>query len=88
MEGDDGGQIYRTCPVRHIAAGHERLNSPLRDIDEGQWKDASSASLHFEKLSVGQGVPDGLWVYLYLENLRERIQIVIDGCSNSINLTS
>ena len=43
MEGDYGGQIYFSCPVRHIRCTSKALEQLLKDLDDCQWADPGGA---------------------------------------------
>jgi hypothetical protein len=63
FEGDDGGQIYLVCPVRHITCSVETLQQLLVDLDQIEWAgndDPSMRRIYFESRAAGQGVPGGI----------------------------
>ena len=76
MEGDDGGQVYLTCPVRHIRCEETALRQLLEDVDALGWGDMSGAGMFYEILPVGSGVAggmhggvvvDGLWLHPWFD---------------------
>lgn len=88
MEGDDGGSIYLTCPVRLVRCDEAALRQLLLDLDEHDWNDPESTGLFYELLPVGSGVAggtgggvvaDGVWLHPELEakGLREHAEAVI-----------
>ncbi|HLL89198.1 MAG TPA: hypothetical protein VK324_07835 [Tepidisphaeraceae bacterium] len=88
MEGDYGGQIYFTCPVRHIRCTPNALKQLLDDLDESQWCDPGGAGLYYEVGASGSGVAggmgggaviDGVWLHRELEHLRSQVEEVIAG---------
>jgi hypothetical protein len=90
FEGDDGGTIYLTIPVREVACGEPALRQLLLDIDTMCWSDHSMASTVYEIVSVGAivaggmgggQVTDGLWLHPRVEALgmREDIRQVLKG---------
>src|SRR5262245_6018385 len=90
MEGDYGGQIYLTCPVRLVKCSGETLGHLLNDLDRLGWSDPSGAVLFFEVLPVGSGVGggmggglivEGVWLHRNLEklNIRFAVEAVIRG---------
>jgi hypothetical protein len=90
FEGDYGGAIYLTIPVREVACDEPALTNLLSDIDKMCWSDCSGALVVYEIVPVGGGVPggmgggrviDGLWLHPKVEALgmREDIQQVLNG---------
>ena len=81
LEGDYGGVIYATCPVRYLAASHDEISSLCkwleyefwggRQIGDGGW------AVHYEATKEGSGiwggmgggkVIDGLWTHHELDD--------------------
>ena len=94
MEGDYGGQIYFTCPVRHIHCDADTLSRLLTDLDALGWNDPEGSGLYFEFAAPGAGVAggmgggavcDGVWLHERLEHRRASIEAVVAGTSPSIN---
>jgi hypothetical protein len=90
FEGDDGGTIYLTIPVREVACGEATLRQLLFDIDAMCWSDTRGARVVYEVVPVGAAVAggmgggqviDGLWLHPRVEALgmREDFQQVLDG---------
>jgi hypothetical protein len=90
FEGDYGGTIYLTVPVRLIACDHLVLRDLLADIDTMCWADPSGARVLYERRPVGSGVAggmgggriiEGLWLHARLEALgvRDEIEAVLAG---------
>jgi len=88
MEGDYGGQIYLTCPVRLVRCTQAVLEQLLNDIDDYRWCDPSGAGLYFElgrtgtRVAGGMGggaIIDGVWLHELLKHLRPQVEAVIDG---------
>ena len=90
MEGDYGGSIYLTCPVRLVQCDEATLWQLLHDLDNHDWKDRDGAGLYFEVAALGSGIAggtgggvitDGVWLHPSLEKLglRERVEAVING---------
>jgi hypothetical protein len=90
MEGDYGGSIYLTCPVRHVHCDEATLRLLLRDLDEHDWKDPEGTRLYYERAPVGAGiaggtgggvVTDGVWLHPDLASLGlgPRVESVIAG---------
>jgi hypothetical protein len=90
LQGDEGGTIYLTCPVRLIRCDQRALKSLLGDLDKLEWNEPESAGLYFEHAPVGAGVvggmgggavTDGVWLHPRLEakGIREAVEAVIAG---------
>jgi hypothetical protein len=90
LEGDDGGQIYMTCPARLVACPEEGLRRLLHDLDRLAWRDPDSARVFFERLPVGAGawggmgggvISDGVWVHEQFAKLglERAIRDVVQG---------
>jgi hypothetical protein len=89
LQGDDGGQIYLTCPATKIKCSEADLRSLLEYLDSKAWKDASSASVRFEmcpslKVAGGMGgglVTDDVWLHPELrpKGLEESVRSFIYG---------
>jgi hypothetical protein len=76
MEGDYGGQIYLTCPIRYIRCGERELVQLFEDIDALGWHDLHGAGMFYEILAIGSGVAggmgggvvtDGLWLHPWFD---------------------
>jgi hypothetical protein len=92
FEGDHGGQIYLTCPMKYVKCSPDTLAMLLSDIDTLHWNEMDGSGLYYEEFEVDSGVCggmgggvaiDGLWVHdeLLEEGLYERIADVIIGKS-------
>jgi hypothetical protein len=90
MQGDDGGTIYLTIPVRKVSCGEASLNQLLADIDAMCWADLRMAHVFYEIVpsagvvagGMGGGrVVDGLWLHPKVERLgvRQDIEEVLLG---------
>jgi hypothetical protein len=90
MEGDEGGTIYLTVPIRKVSCGEVALNHLLSDIDAMCWAQLGTAQVFYEVLPIGGGVAggmgggrvgDGLWLHPKLERLsvRKEIEEVLQG---------
>jgi hypothetical protein len=96
FEGDYGGTIYLTIPVRHVACGETALKQLLFDIDAMYWSDTHGTRVVYEVVPVGAGVAggmggglvvDGLWLHPKIDALgmRDDIQQVLDGQRQEID---
>ncbi len=90
FEGDYGGTIYLTIPVREVTCGEAALKRLLLDIDTMCWSDTHGTRVVYETIPVGANVTGvmgggrivaGLWLHPKVETLgiREDIQQVLDG---------
>jgi hypothetical protein len=90
FEGDYGGTIYLTIPVRDVACDEPALRQLLSDIDAMCWSDSAGALVVYEIVPVGAGVAggmgggrvvEGLWLHPKVEALgmREDIQEVLNA---------
>ena len=74
MEGDWGGQIYLTCPMKLVKCSEESLKILLDDLDVLAWEcnDGEGKGLFYEIHHPGDGigggmgggqVKEGLWIH-------------------------
>jgi hypothetical protein len=88
MEGDYGGQIYFTCPVKKIACSEGVLQQLLNDLNSLAWGDGEG--LYYEVLPVMSGVwggmggglvVDGVWIHEEFElvGLMTEVEAVVSG---------
>ena len=95
MEGDWGGQIYLTCPVKYIVCDEALLMKILKKLDHMCWKcnGGEGAEIRYETFNLGDTVlggmdgglaEDGLWIHpkiLEKEGLKEELETLIIGSS-------
>jgi hypothetical protein len=97
FEGDEGGTIYVTAPMRHVSCTEDALNALLLDIDAMCWQQPEMAHVYYEVLPIGAPVAggmggglviDGIWLHPELEALSVRQQIadVLKGARERINI--
>lgn len=67
MEGDDGGQIYLTCPVACLRCNHDTLTALLEDLNSLAWGDGEG--LYYEVLPPGSAVGGGMGGGLVLDHV-------------------
>jgi hypothetical protein len=92
LEGDDGGQVYLTCPARMVHCSQEQLQQLLLDIDAKCWQcnENEGARIYFERKLIGSGVwggmgggviTGGLWLHFQIEEfgIRPQIEIILAG---------
>ena len=79
MEGDYGGSIYLTCPLRHVRCDAATLERVLTLLDKLAWGDPDGARVYYEHRPVGSAVAggtgggivaDGLWLHPDLDRPR------------------
>ena len=94
LEGDYGGQIYVVAPVSQVKCNEATLLLLLSELNATQWDDPEGASIFFERLAVGAGVPGGMggaavergiWIHERLQTQRTAIAAVLAGESESIH---
>src|SRR3954469_11137799 len=59
MEGDYGGSVYLTCPVRLVGCDAAALERVLAVLDRLDWDDPEGARIYYEHLPAGSGVAGG-----------------------------
>jgi hypothetical protein len=91
FEGDYGGQIFLTCPMKYINCSHETLTRLLKDIDKICWdcNDGEGCDVFYEDYEVGDGVwggmgggivINGLWIHPDIEEvIASEIAMIISG---------
>jgi hypothetical protein len=88
LEGDFGGQIYVVAPLSHVRCTEAALHSLLAELDAMEWSEPDGASVVFERLPVGKGVPggmggavvgEGVWVHERLRMHHSAIVEVLSG---------
>lgn len=93
MEGDGGGQVYLSVPMREVVCGEPALRHLLLEVDHLCWHEPDMATLYYEQCKVGQGIPGGmgggvaadtLWVHPRLAGKRDLIQKYLAGEISSI----
>jgi hypothetical protein len=60
LQGDDGGQIYLTCPAIKVKCSEIGLKLLLRFLDDLGWNDLSAAAVYFEDVPENSGIPGGM----------------------------
>jgi hypothetical protein len=78
LEGDWGGTVYATCPVKYINATHDEIVALCQDLEKTFWgcnvteTDQGGWGVYYEVKKPGSGVwggmgggcvLDGLWVH-------------------------
>jgi len=93
FEGDYGGQVYLSVPVKKIKCSQTVLDKLLKELDAIAWKDSTGTGLYFERIKKGEIISGGmgggraknnLWVHKDLSNFRRKILLVLQGRSNGI----
>ena len=60
FQGDEGGQIYLTCPASLVRCSEEVLQQLLLDVDALAFNEPMSAGIYYECLGIGEGVWGGM----------------------------
>ena len=95
MEGDWGGQIYLTCPVKYIVCDEALLKKLLIKLDQICWKcnGGDGNGIRYETFNSGDIVPggmdggliqDGLWIHSKIDEMdgmKEELETLIFGSS-------
>lgn len=85
MEGDWGGQIYLTCPLKYIKCNEKKLKEILQYLDNICWCCSEGVNFYYEIIKDRKGIAggmgggaiiDGLWLHPNIEekNLRKEIE--------------
>ncbi|MCX6782279.1 MAG: hypothetical protein NTW66_04150 [Candidatus Magasanikbacteria bacterium] len=97
FEGDWGGQVYLSCPMKYVKCSENVLKKLLRDIDASEWdcNKGIGTNLTYYKAKPGDGicggmfggvVEDELWIHPDIaEDKKELIKKVINGELTTIN---
>jgi hypothetical protein len=96
MEGDWGGQIYLVIPVKLVKCSRDAIEKLLIELDTIAWQvnEGDGKGIYFEIMErdtlvlggMGGGrAKDGLWVHKNFENIRSKIQDVIDNKTVTIS---
>jgi hypothetical protein len=96
MEGDWGGQIYLSIPVKKINCDQVTLIKLLNEIDRTEWRCncGKGSGIYFERKNIGEELvggegggiaTNGLWVHENLNEIKDKILAVLNGKSKSIN---
>lgn len=89
MEGDYGGQIYLSCPVKIIECQESIIVHLLRDIDNGVWNNPDGARIYFERKKIGEVIEGGMgggliekeiWIHDKLKHLNNKVRRVLLRC--------
>ena len=95
LQGDDGGQIYLTCPAANVKCTEADLQRLLGYLDSKAWKDLGSAGIFYESPSqertvaggMGGGlVVEGVWLHSRFVDMgiEEKVKKFIEGQSNRL----
>lgn len=90
MEGDDGGQIYLSIPIKFIKCNYETLKKLLKYLDNIAWPENQDdmAKIFFERLNEGDVIIGGmggglatnsLWLHDKFANIRNKIEKILIG---------
>ena len=93
MEGDWGGQIYLTCPVKYVICDQDMLIKILKKLDHMCWEcnEGEGAAIRYETFDQGEGISggmgggiaiDGLWIHpeiIEKDGIKEELETLIMG---------
>lgn len=88
MEGDYGGQIYLSCPVKLIKCDGKTIQSLLMKLDKLAWNDPDGAKVYYEIMrtdSIISGGMDGgvakkgLWIHPQFSKLKKEILAILQA---------
>ena len=99
MQGDYGGSIYLTCPVRFVLCDEATLRQLLFELDTLYWNEPDGAGLYYERAPVGAGiaggtgggvVTEGVWIHPDIEQqgegVRQAVESVLFGRRASLSM--
>lgn len=95
MEGDFGGQIYLSIPVKLIKCDYEILKNLLKYLDKIAWEcnKGEGSGIYFERKKSGEGITGGmgggvalnsLWIHNKFSKIKNKILDVLSGKKKSI----
>lgn len=95
LQGDDGGTIYLTCPVKLVKCSEDKLRKLLEYIDKQLWNDLSGAGIYYEIFTEGDIVPggmdggivaNGIWIHPEVNNpdIERMANEIIYGLDNDV----
>lgn len=84
FEGDYGGTIYLTCPIKFVKCNEEKLNKLLKFIDKNYWNDLDGAGVYYELIEVSQGVAGGMNGGFVIDGIWIHPEIIKLGIDNKI----
>lgn len=89
FEGDWGGQIYLTCPMRLIKCSEEDLSKLLDELDKIAWEcnDGEGKAIFYERRKVGEGISGGMGGGVILNDLWIHEEFVDTGMVEKIRQT-
>jgi 3-methyladenine DNA glycosylase AlkD len=90
IEGDYGGQVYLTCPMKYVKCSHKALLQLASDLDSIYWDDEEGCRVYYENYKPPHGIfggmgggvlVDGLWVHPEFEDIgiKDRVGEVMNG---------
>ncbi|MBP1763149.1 MAG: hypothetical protein H6Q65_207 [Firmicutes bacterium] len=90
MEGDSGGQIYLTCPMKLVKCDEKTLEKLLDYLDDIAWacNEGDGKGIYYEVKQPMEGVWGGmgggivlseLWVHDEFKEIKDKIKNVIEG---------
>jgi 3-methyladenine DNA glycosylase AlkD len=97
IEGDYGGQIYLTCPMKYVKCSHDELVTLAHDLDRLYWDDDNGCNVYYEEYESPHGISgsmgggnliDGLWLHPDFDGIqvKNRVLAVINGEQNEAKI--
>ena len=88
LEGDWGGTVYATCPVKYLEANHQEIEALCQSLEKSFWNCnfhddvGGGAGVYYVRKAIGSGVwggmgggivLDGLWIHSALGDLAQEV---------------
>ena len=86
LEGDWGGSIFATCPVKYLGASHQEIETLCKALETSFWPTnmhhGGGWGVYYARKATGSGVwggmgggivLDGLWIHSALDDLSQEV---------------
>lgn len=84
FEGDWGGTIYLSCPIKYVICNENELQCLLNYIDSLYWNELDGANIFYEVIKPGQGIAGGMGGGLVIDGIWIHPKIVELSIENKI----